>query len=245
MNCSSFAFVRYFVPQKLLIKWVCTEVKSQIRRYVKKYLVTMTCLKILKMGKGSRVRQLQVSAKRELLETCHTVWFLLHSYLCVLAKVLGPCGKGEVLQCIAPHLLWTGQKCHLLGGAKISYSLFSELAVVLHFWFKFTEVLSIQRASENALQLESCRACSLQFIVSEMRCCFDFIKDRQLFRILTFVFPTPLDRAGSISTLDSLDFARYSDDGNRETDERVAGKCSICFRNHRMLILLFNLLSLT
>ncbi|XP_074549934.1 RAB11-binding protein RELCH homolog isoform X5 [Halichoeres trimaculatus] len=32
----------------------------------------------------------------------------------------------------------------------------------------------------------------------------------------------PLNRAGSISTLDSLDFARYSDDGNRETDERVA-----------------------
>ncbi|XP_063062743.1 RAB11-binding protein RELCH homolog isoform X3 [Engraulis encrasicolus] len=31
-----------------------------------------------------------------------------------------------------------------------------------------------------------------------------------------------LDRAGSISTLDSLDFARYSDDGNRESDERVA-----------------------
>uniref|UniRef100_A0AAQ4QAM8 RAB11 binding and LisH domain, coiled-coil and HEAT repeat containing n=1 Tax=Gasterosteus aculeatus aculeatus TaxID=481459 RepID=A0AAQ4QAM8_GASAC len=30
------------------------------------------------------------------------------------------------------------------------------------------------------------------------------------------------DRAGSISTLDSLDFARYSDDGNRESDERVA-----------------------
>ncbi|GAA6095691.1 RAB11-binding protein RELCH homolog isoform X1 [Tachysurus ichikawai] len=30
------------------------------------------------------------------------------------------------------------------------------------------------------------------------------------------------DRAGSISTLDSLDFTRYSDDGNRETDERVA-----------------------
>ncbi|KAM4684771.1 RAB11-binding protein RELCH isoform 4-T4 [Amazona ochrocephala] len=30
------------------------------------------------------------------------------------------------------------------------------------------------------------------------------------------------DRTGSISTLDSLDFARYSDDGNRETDERVA-----------------------
>uniref|UniRef100_A0A8C5G3V2 LisH domain-containing protein n=1 Tax=Gouania willdenowi TaxID=441366 RepID=A0A8C5G3V2_GOUWI len=32
----------------------------------------------------------------------------------------------------------------------------------------------------------------------------------------------PNYRAGSISTLDSLDFARYSDDGNRETDERVA-----------------------
>ena len=32
------------------------------------------------------------------------------------------------------------------------------------------------------------------------------------------------DRAGSISTLDSLDFARYSDDGNRESDEKVAGK---------------------
>ncbi|XP_028593716.2 RAB11-binding protein RELCH isoform X3 [Podarcis muralis] len=31
-----------------------------------------------------------------------------------------------------------------------------------------------------------------------------------------------LHRAGSISTLDSLDFARYSDDGNRETDERLA-----------------------
>uniref|UniRef100_A0ABM5GAH0 RAB11-binding protein RELCH isoform X2 n=1 Tax=Pogona vitticeps TaxID=103695 RepID=A0ABM5GAH0_9SAUR len=31
-----------------------------------------------------------------------------------------------------------------------------------------------------------------------------------------------LHRAGSISTLDSLDFARYSDDGNREADERVA-----------------------
>ncbi|XP_042608306.1 RAB11-binding protein RELCH homolog isoform X15 [Cyprinus carpio] len=34
------------------------------------------------------------------------------------------------------------------------------------------------------------------------------------------------DRAGSISTLDSLDFARYSDDGNRESDERVA-ECEI------------------
>ncbi|PKU43269.1 hypothetical protein llap_6421 [Limosa lapponica baueri] len=35
------------------------------------------------------------------------------------------------------------------------------------------------------------------------------------------------DRAGSISTLDSLDFARYSDDGNRETDERVADTSTI------------------
>uniref|UniRef100_A0A667YXZ8 LisH domain and HEAT repeat-containing protein KIAA1468 n=1 Tax=Myripristis murdjan TaxID=586833 RepID=A0A667YXZ8_9TELE len=34
--------------------------------------------------------------------------------------------------------------------------------------------------------------------------------------------PVLHDRAGSISTLDSLDFARYSDDGNRESDERVA-----------------------
>ncbi|KAJ8277724.1 hypothetical protein GJAV_G00079110 [Gymnothorax javanicus] len=34
--------------------------------------------------------------------------------------------------------------------------------------------------------------------------------------------PGQLNRAGSISTLDSLDFARYSDDGNRESDERVA-----------------------
>uniref|UniRef100_A0A8C1BPL4 LisH domain and HEAT repeat-containing protein KIAA1468 n=1 Tax=Cyprinus carpio carpio TaxID=630221 RepID=A0A8C1BPL4_CYPCA len=33
-------------------------------------------------------------------------------------------------------------------------------------------------------------------------------------------------RAGSISTLDSLDFARYSDDGNRESDERLA-ECEI------------------
>uniref|UniRef100_A0A672P8U3 LisH domain and HEAT repeat-containing protein KIAA1468 n=1 Tax=Sinocyclocheilus grahami TaxID=75366 RepID=A0A672P8U3_SINGR len=37
---------------------------------------------------------------------------------------------------------------------------------------------------------------------------------------------TLANRAGSISTLDSLDFARYSDDGNRESDERVA-ECEI------------------
>lgn len=36
--------------------------------------------------------------------------------------------------------------------------------------------------------------------------------------------PFSSDRAGSISTLDSLDFARYSDDGNRESEERLAGK---------------------
>uniref|UniRef100_A0A6I8PGD2 RAB11-binding protein RELCH n=1 Tax=Ornithorhynchus anatinus TaxID=9258 RepID=A0A6I8PGD2_ORNAN len=40
---------------------------------------------------------------------------------------------------------------------------------------------------------------------------------------LTLAFPpSSTHRTGSISTLDSLDFARYSDDGNRETDERVA-----------------------
>ncbi|XP_078462530.1 RAB11-binding protein RELCH homolog isoform X1 [Lampetra planeri] len=37
------------------------------------------------------------------------------------------------------------------------------------------------------------------------------------------VQPTHLHRAGSLTTLDSLDFARYSDDGNRDVDERVAG----------------------
>lgn len=135
------------------------------------------------------MRQSQISVKRELLETCHTtVWFLLCSHLGVQAKVLGPCAKGEVLQCTAPHLLWTGQKCHLLERAKISYSLFSELAVVMHFWFKFTDVLSTYRSSENGIQLESCRTCSLQFIVSEMRCCFDFLYKRQLFRILSDIF---------------------------------------------------------
>ncbi|XP_032813665.2 RAB11-binding protein RELCH homolog isoform X3 [Petromyzon marinus] len=34
--------------------------------------------------------------------------------------------------------------------------------------------------------------------------------------------PGVLNRAGSASTLDSLDFTRYSDDGGRETEERVA-----------------------
>uniref|UniRef100_A0A6Q2ZBZ4 LisH domain-containing protein n=1 Tax=Esox lucius TaxID=8010 RepID=A0A6Q2ZBZ4_ESOLU len=40
--------------------------------------------------------------------------------------------------------------------------------------------------------------------------------------LIRFGFPGRTNRAGSISTLDSLDFARYSDDGNRESDERVA-----------------------
>jgi len=31
-------------------------------------------------------------------------------------------------------------------------------------------------------------------------------------------------RTSSIQTFDSLDFARYSDDGERQVDERVAGK---------------------
>lgn len=53
---------------------------------------------------------------------------------------------------------------------------------------------------------------------------------------MSLYFP---DRAGSISTLDSLDFARYSDDGNRESDERVAGKkafvveAAVLLRNQR------------
>uniref|UniRef100_H2LS10 LisH domain and HEAT repeat-containing protein KIAA1468 n=1 Tax=Oryzias latipes TaxID=8090 RepID=H2LS10_ORYLA len=40
--------------------------------------------------------------------------------------------------------------------------------------------------------------------------------------VIVLVSRSHSDRAGSISTLDSLDFARYSDDGNRESDERVA-----------------------
>ena len=32
-------------------------------------------------------------------------------------------------------------------------------------------------------------------------------------------------RTSSIQTFDSLDFARYSDDGERQVDERVAGRC--------------------
>lgn len=32
-----------------------------------------------------------------------------------------------------------------------------------------------------------------------------------------------IDRTSSIQTFDSLDFARYSDDGGGQVDERVAG----------------------
>lgn len=51
---------------------------------------------------------------------------------------------------------------------------------------------------------------------------FIYFEIKKIF--LMFIFLVTTDRAGSISTLDSLDFARYSDDGNRETDERVAGE---------------------
>lgn len=33
-----------------------------------------------------------------------------------------------------------------------------------------------------------------------------------------------LARTSSVQTFDSLDFTRYSDDGERQVDERVAGK---------------------
>ncbi|KAK3578959.1 hypothetical protein CHS0354_034747 [Potamilus streckersoni] len=36
--------------------------------------------------------------------------------------------------------------------------------------------------------------------------------------------PPTLFRTSSVQTFDSLDFARYSDDGERQVDERVAGK---------------------
>ena len=34
------------------------------------------------------------------------------------------------------------------------------------------------------------------------------------------------ERSGSIQTFDSLDWARYSDDGDRQVEDRVAGLCS-------------------
>ena len=39
---------------------------------------------------------------------------------------------------------------------------------------------------------------------------------------MLYIFPA---RTSSIQTFDSLDFARYSDDGERQVDERVAGRC--------------------
>lgn len=63
----------------------------------------------------------------------------------------------------------------------------------------------------------------------------DLCQDINVF-IIKVSFFSPIcvlcsDRAGSISTLDSLDFARYSDDGNRESDERVAGKMNHSIRS--------------
>lgn len=65
------------------------------------------------------------------------------------------------------------------GSKNLIRSVFSELAVVLHFWFKFTDVLFTYRPLENAVKLESGRTCSLQFIVPETRCWFDFLYKRQ------------------------------------------------------------------
>lgn len=59
-------------------------------------------------------------------------------------------------------------------------------------------------------------------ILSHARTVIDSVFDDLI--VIVLVSRSHSDRAGSISTLDSLDFARYSDDGNRESDERVAGK---------------------
>jgi hypothetical protein len=42
--------------------------------------------------------------------------------------------------------------------------------------------------------------------------------------ILTYLYFLSTARTSSVQTFDSLDFARYSDDGDRQTEERVAGK---------------------
>ena len=48
------------------------------------------------------------------------------------------------------------------------------------------------------------------------------------FKSRSYDFRCASARTSSIVTLDSLDdFARYSDDGVRDTDERIAGKCSL------------------
>ena len=49
--------------------------------------------------------------------------------------------------------------------------------------------------------------------------------------ILSFCGIFPTDRTSSVQTFDSLEFARYSDDGERQVDDRVAGKSlfTICY----------------
>ena len=44
-------------------------------------------------------------------------------------------------------------------------------------------------------------------------------------------------RTSSIQTFDSLDFARYSDDGERQVDERVAGGRKLCLSLKYIIII--------
>lgn len=37
------------------------------------------------------------------------------------------------------------------------------------------------------------------------------------------MFSCRLERSGSIQTFDSLDWARYSDDGDKQVEDRIAG----------------------
>lgn len=48
-----------------------------------------------------------------------------------------------------------------------------------------------------------------------------------------------IDRTSSIQTFDSLDFARYSDDGGGQVDERVAGTLDYIknFKNEKSIFL--------
>lgn len=48
-----------------------------------------------------------------------------------------------------------------------------------------------------------------------------------------------IDRTSSIQTFDSLDFARYSDDGGGQVDERVAGTLDYIknFKNEKYIFL--------
>lgn len=43
---------------------------------------------------------------------------------------------------------------------------------------------------------------------------------------MTDIMMVSAARTSSVQTFDSLDFARYSDDGERQVDERVAGQCN-------------------